>query len=107
MINVKGNLVDENTRCTHYHSPLDIIAIKFKCCKEYYACYACHEESTDHEADKWEKNELNTNAILCGICKQEMTIESYLNCKDECPSCDSKFNPNCAKHYPLYFDVSG
>ncbi len=29
---VKGKLVDDQTRCVHYRSTLDVIAIKFKCC---------------------------------------------------------------------------
>ena len=105
MVTVKGKLVDTNTRCVHYHSSLDIIAIKFKCCKEYYACYRCHEESVDHEAAVWNKKELNNQAVLCGICNQEMTIEQYLSSQNQCPFCSSDFNPDCSKHYHLYFTI--
>ena len=33
---VKGNGVDKETRCLHYHSEVDRIAIKFYCCNSYY-----------------------------------------------------------------------
>ncbi len=105
MVSIKGKLVDDNTRCVHYHSPLDIIAIKFKCCNNYYPCYYCHKEEEDHMADRWKKNEQNTKAILCGVCKSEMTILQYLHCNNICPFCGSGFNPNCSKHYPLYLEV--
>ena len=44
MLKVYGSLVDNETRCIHYHTFLDIIAIKFKCCEKYYPCYQCHNE---------------------------------------------------------------
>ena len=42
---VAGNVIDSETRCAHYHTELDIIAIKFYCCDTYFPCYQCHEES--------------------------------------------------------------
>ncbi|HEY8689401.1 MAG TPA: CHY zinc finger protein [Chitinophagaceae bacterium] len=102
---IKGKPIDEQTRCVHYHSPLDIIAIKFKCCNDYYPCYYCHEEQTNHHVEVWKKDEQNTKAILCGICKSEMTIRQYLNCNDQCLFCGSKFNPNCSNHYHFYFEI--
>ena len=53
---VKGKLTDTHTRCVHYHSPLDVIAIKFKCCNQYFACYYCHQEEAGHEPTLWQKN---------------------------------------------------
>ena len=55
---------------------LDIIAIRFKCCDKYYPCYQCHEETADHPAQMWNKDEWDTMAILCGVCKTEMTIRN-------------------------------
>ena len=57
---------------------LDIIAIKFKCCEKYYPCYQCHEETADHPAQIWNKDEWNIKAILCGVCKTELTINDYM-----------------------------
>lgn len=102
---VKGKLTDEQTRCIHYHSPLDIIAIKFKCCNEFYPCYQCHEEEAGHVAVIWSKEERNEKAILCGACRSVLTIHEYFNAGNVCPSCKSPFNPNCSLHYHLYFEV--
>jgi uncharacterized CHY-type Zn-finger protein len=102
-IPVKGYLVDDDTRCTHYHSLLDVIAIKFKCCDAYYACYYCHEENAGHPAQRWEVNEFDTKAILCGICSGELTIAQYKAAGFSCPHCNASFNPNCVKHNHLYF----
>ena len=102
---IRGRTIDEHTRCVHYHSLLDIIAIKFKCCNEYYPCHECHKEGARHENEVWKKNEFDTRAILCGICDHEMTINEYLNCSNHCPDCNSPFNPNCDKHYHLYFEI--
>lgn len=104
-IPIKGKVIDDQTRCIHYHSPLDIIAIKFKCCNVYYSCYYCHKEEEDHTPGKWNKDEYITKAVLCGICKHEMTIQAYLDSNNECPFCNSKFNPKCADHYHFYFQI--
>ena len=102
---VKGRVIDEQTRCLHYHSPLDIIAIRFKCCNEYYSCYECHEEEAGHNSEVWKRNEFDTKAILCGVCGNEMAVHEYLTSNDHCPHCNSAFNPNCSKHYHLYFEI--
>lgn len=102
---IKGQTVDNETRCSHYHTDLDIIAIKFRCCATYYPCFFCHEEEINHATEKWKKNEFDTLAILCGVCKHEMTINEYLNCSAVCPTCSSAFNPKCSNHYPLYFEI--
>lgn len=102
---VFGQLVNTHTGCTHYHSPLDVIAIKMKCCNQYYACYHCHEAAAAHPVERWTKDELDTPAILCGVCKQEWTINQYFNSHYQCPSCGAAFNPKCANHNHLYFDL--
>jgi len=102
---VKGKLEDEFTRCEHYHSKLDVIAIKFKCCGEYYPCYQCHSEDVNHSAQAWSKDEFDTKAILCGVCKTELTIHQYLSSGNNCPVCNAAFNPSCSKHYHLYFKI--
>jgi uncharacterized CHY-type Zn-finger protein len=101
---LKGKLIDAETRCEHYHSEKDIIAIKFKCCNTYYPCFECHQENTGHSSLKWKKEEFNNIAILCGHCKYEMSINSYMQSNHQCPSCKAHFNPNCSNHYHLYFE---
>ena len=103
-IEIKGKLVDMQTRCVHYHSDLDIIAIKFKCCDTYYPCFSCHEEVAGHSAQVWGKNEFNVLAILCGACKKELTIRQYMESQATCPHCEAAFNPKCSNHYHLYFE---
>jgi len=102
---VKGKVIDNQTRCAHYHTDLDIIAIKFKCCDTYYPCYSCHKEATDHLAVTWAINERDKKAILCGACGHELTIQEYMASNNTCTSCQSLFNPNCKKHYDLYFTM--
>lgn len=101
---VKGLLVDDATRCEHYHSELDIIAIKMHCCNTYYACITCHNLLAQHPSTVWPKNCFNEKAILCGSCKTELTINEYLNSNNICKNCNSNFNPKCSNHYHLYFE---
>lgn len=91
--------------CSHYHTPLDIVSIKFKCCKRYYPCHLCHKEKADHPAETWPKAEFHTKAILCRHCHTELTIHEYLHCNAKCPGCHSPFNPACKTHWPLYFEA--
>ena len=102
---IKGSVTDDQTRCTHYHSALDIIAIKFKCCQTYYPCFYCHQESADHQPERWKKEEWHEKAILCGVCKTELTIREYFDSNYACPVCNSSFNPGCVNHNQLYFEV--
>ena len=102
---VKGLQVDPLTRCTHYHSERDIIAIKFKCCQTYYPCYKCHDALCDHTGIKWESGEFGEKAVLCGQCGSELTIKEYLHAHSTCPYCHAQFNPGCGLHYNYYFEI--
>lgn len=104
IITLSGYLVDEYTRCIHYQSEKDVIAIRFKCCGVYYPCYDCHEKLAGHKALPWQKGEYNQLAVLCGVCKNQLTITEYLGSANHCPCCGAAFNPNCSKHYHLYFE---
>lgn len=100
---VNGVDIDGETRCVHYHGDLDIIAIKFKCCGQWFPCFKCHREIADHEAAVWPLDEQNGPAILCGKCGRQLSVEEYAGCDSTCPGCQSKFNPGCTKHFNLYF----
>ena len=102
---VLGKTIDLQTRCVHYHSEKDIIAIKFKCCGDYYPCYECHEETAGHVAKVWPKNEWSEKAVLCGACGAELTIHQYLSTNHQCPVCGHAFNPKCNLHHHYYFSV--
>jgi uncharacterized CHY-type Zn-finger protein len=102
---VHGIEPDPYTRCTHYSSTLDIVAIKFRCCLAYYCCFYCHQAETRHPADTWARDQFDEKAVLCGVCGGELTIREYLDCHAVCPQCGSAFNPRCESHYPLYFEI--
>jgi uncharacterized CHY-type Zn-finger protein len=102
---VLGKEVDSETRCAHWHSPLDIIAIKFKCCGRWYPCFDCHAEIADHTPCVWPRDEFGEAAILCGACGHPLSVDEYLAANNSCPDCSAAFNPGCAKHYHLYFEA--
>jgi uncharacterized CHY-type Zn-finger protein len=106
-IPVRGIEIDAHTGCAHYRSELDIVALKFKCCLSYYACFHCHELDAGHPARIWLQAEFDEKAVLCGACGTELTIRQYLNCQAVCPACRARFNPRCALHHHLYFEISG
>ena len=100
---VQGVEVDTKTRCVHYHSVLDIIAIRMACCGVYYACKDCHELLAGHAIQVWPRSEWNVRAILCGACGYELTIREYMDSGYLCPLCRAGFNPGCRNHYHFYF----
>ena len=100
---VHGVNVRANTGCAHHHSPLDIVAIRFKCCNEYYSCFACHEALADHPRTLWLPSEYHEEAVLCGDCGHRLTISEYIGCESRCPRCLALFNPGCVDHRHLYF----
>jgi uncharacterized CHY-type Zn-finger protein len=96
---------DCQTRCAHYNSTLDIIAIKMKCCGLYYACKDCHIALANHAIEVWPRDEWDKPAVLCGACGTELSIRQYLECSNECPACQARFNPGCRNHYHFYFQT--
>jgi uncharacterized CHY-type Zn-finger protein len=102
---VRGVNLDSQTRCEHYHGPTDIIAIKMKCCGEYYACKDCHETLADHPIAVWPQNERDQEAVLCGACGTMLTIRDYMESDSRCPACQAQFNPGCRNHYHFYFQA--
>ncbi|WHS29297.1 CHY zinc finger protein [Auritidibacter ignavus] len=101
---VRGPMVDEQTRCVHYHTDLDIIALRFGCCDEaFWPCFQCHDDTVDHTRQPWPRNRFDEPAVLCGVCAKLMTVAQYTEAS-RCPDCGSLFNPGCASHYAVYFD---
>ena len=127
---VRGVDVGPETRCRHYDSELDVIAIRFPCCGTFYPCYECHLAVADHEPERWgdessaasedadRRNRPRTqgddtgrtniegsdaDAVLCGVCGTVLTVAEYVDCDDRCPECDAEFNPGCRRHYDYYF----
>jgi len=102
---VRGKVLDEETRCSHYHSEIDRIAIKFYCCDTYYPCYECHEEDGCGSPTVWPDEKFDEKAVMCGACGYELTISEYLASGSKCPTCSALFNPGCSLHKNLYFQI--
>ncbi|HEY5047190.1 MAG TPA: CHY zinc finger protein [Rhizomicrobium sp.] len=102
---VRGVDVDAQTRCAHYRTSLDIVAIRMKCCGRWYACNACHDALESHAIVPWPRREHTRHAVLCGGCGNTMSIAQYLACDDACPRCKAPFNPGCRAHHRLYFEM--
>ncbi|NOT49294.1 MAG: hypothetical protein HOP17_16325 [Acidobacteria bacterium] len=103
-LEIHGMEVDAETRCSHWNSPLDIIAIKFKCCGKWFPCFECHAALQDHRPEVWKTDEFAANAVLCGGCGNRLTIDDYLAGDSSCPKCKRQFNPGCKNHRHLYFE---
>ena len=96
--------IDLHNRCVHYHSAVDVVAVRMKCCGRYYACKECHTELAGHPATLWPRSDWHQLAVLCGVCRRELSINEYLACGSRCPNCSAAFNPNCRIHHHFYFE---
>ncbi|HAF72665.1 MAG TPA: hypothetical protein DCL06_07120, partial [Corynebacterium variabile] len=57
--------------CAHWRSPLDIVAIRFRCCGQTYPCLHCHDEAEDHPVTPWPTataSDRAQKAVLCRSC---------------------------------------
>jgi len=102
---VRGVAVDGETRCRHWHDEADVVALRFCCCDTYYPCAACHGETTAHDTDRLPRHRFGEPAVLCGVCRNTLSVETYLGSGDNCPACEAPFNPGCRNHHHLYFDA--
>jgi uncharacterized CHY-type Zn-finger protein len=102
---IRGVGVKDRTQCAHYHSERDIVAVRFKCCDAFYACIHCHEELAGHAPVVWRKDEREMYSILCGNCRETLSIAEYLSYQNRCPRCGAAFNPQCEQHYHFYFEL--
>lgn len=101
---VRGVAVGPETRCAHYDTERDVIALRFGCCETFYPCFECHQAVADHEAQPWPRERFDEPAVLCGVCGSTLTADAYLNCDHTCPSCGAAFNPGCEAHHDRYFE---
>ena len=101
---LRGVAVDDDTRCRHWHDRVDVVALRFACCDTYYPCAACHAETTAHETDRLSRGQFDEQAVLCGVCRTTLSVETYLDAGDDCPACGASFNPDCRSHHHLYFE---
>lgn len=102
---VRGVGVDAQTRCVHYSTARDVVAIQFECCRSFHCCHECHDASADHETRVWPREAFDERAILCGVCGTRHAIADYLADGSACPACDAAFNPGCRTHRHRYFET--
>ncbi|EOL43727.1 CHY zinc finger protein [Enterococcus caccae] len=100
---IYGATIDNEGRCLHYQSSVDIVANKCYFCKKYYACFHCHDELEDHLFSAWPiSKDSNEKIVLCGVCQSEMTAKDYQE-HAKCLNCGHLFNPGCSLHSQIYF----
>ncbi|MFU2164402.1 CHY zinc finger protein [Streptococcus pluranimalium] len=95
----QGIGLDQQSRCCHYHSALDIVSLKCGMCQAYYACYKCHDAMETHSFEPTRASE--PFPVLCGVCLRFLSLSDYKS--SACPYCQSAFNPNCQRHANIYF----
>lgn len=102
---LRGVEVDAETRCAHYDTARDIVALRFPCCDAYFPCFRCHRAVTDHDSKRVPGEAFDEPAVLCGVCETPLSVGAYLDCEDTCPDCGASFNPGCRRHRERYFDI--
>ncbi len=100
---IYGEDLDSAGRCRHYHTELDVVALKCARCGKYYACYQCHDDLEDHHFEPTDEKE--TYPVLCGNCMHLLTYAEYSG--GHCPYCGHGFNPRCSRHKHIYFCHGG
>lgn len=100
---VHGAVIDGQSRCVHYRSDLDVVALRFRCCGDWYPCVYCHDAAVAHPRRVWEAEAADRQAALCGYCGTTLTIAQYRR-STACPACGAGFNPGCARHHVMYFE---
>ena len=101
---LRGVGVDAETRCAHWESDLDVVALRFGCCATFSPCHACHAETADHDPEPWPRARFDEPAVLCGVCGATLSARAYLDGDDACPACGTAFNPGCRRHRDRYFE---
>lgn len=102
VMEIRGRNIDEDGRCAHYRSERDVVANRCATCREYWACHACHRALADHPFGRMAVDD--PTSAMCGVCGHMMGYPTYSRAT-ACPSCGHPFNPGCAAHAPLYFEV--
>ncbi|WP_100140586.1 CHY zinc finger protein [Snodgrassella alvi] len=96
---ILGIDTDSCGRCTHYHTEFDIAALQCAECRQYYACFKCHDQLCNHKFVAMPVQ--NSKPVMCGKCRHLLTYAQYQ--QHRCPFCQSAFNPRCGLHKDIYF----
>ncbi|KAL4470216.1 hypothetical protein ABPG74_011827 [Tetrahymena malaccensis] len=64
------------------------VAIRSPCCKKWFDCAECHNESQDHELKKTLEM-----VFACKVCKKvfRKDMKDFDECDEYCPHCDNKY----------------
>ncbi|MBR1912450.1 MAG: hypothetical protein IJ828_08865, partial [Treponema sp.] len=87
---IHGLITDDQGRCIHYNSVLDIVANRCSVCKKLYSCYKCHNELEDHPFGA--VSETEPDSVMCGVCGSLYSYKAYSSLTS-CRTCGSSFNP--------------
>ncbi|MDO5511731.1 CHY zinc finger protein [Corynebacterium sp.] len=99
---IRGVDVDEQGRCAHYRSARDVVGNRCATCGDYWACHACHAVLADHPFGRMRRDA--AASVVCGNCSHAMDYPAYAVAA-HCPACGHPFNPGCAAHASLYFEI--
>lgn len=103
---VLGIGVDGESRCAHWRSSVDVVAMRFKCCGAFYGCAGCHVAVAGHAPERWDvRRDRDEIVAMCGVCGTQYPLKGYLANGDACSTCGADWNPGCRKHRELYFKV--
>ena len=66
------------------------VAIRAPCCRKWFDCPECHEETQDHELEK-----TTEMVFACKKCKKvfRKLVEEFEEADEYCPNCDNHFMP--------------
>lgn len=96
---IYGIQVDAQGRCHHYHQHEDVVGLKCAACKQYYACFHCHNTQQEHSFVPIDRKD--PTPVICGACRNYLTYPEYQT--NACPYCQHAFNPKCVVHQEVYF----
>lgn len=88
--------------CHHYNSDDDVVLNKCSICEQFWPCYLCHAEVSDHSFGQMLLDA--PDSTQCSACGHLMGYAEY-SAQPWCPGCHHPFNPGCSLHAEIYFDI--
>ena len=73
-------------KCPHILNPQ--VSVRAPCCKKWFDCPDCHEETQDHELEK-----AYEMVFACKKCKKvfKKCIDEFEEADEHCPGCDNHY----------------
>ncbi|SQA00231.1 zinc finger protein [Staphylococcus aureus] len=104
MPKVYGSLIDTETRCRIILPKKILLQLNLNVVINTIHAISAIMSLKKHAIKRWSEPSFNEKAILCGVCKHELTINEYMMV-ERCPNCQSRFNNRCKYHYHIYFEI--